>query len=707
MSWAGTKTEQKKALAAYNEEMTQYAAARVQDFSNLATNVSGRPGLTKQDYDAFRPHQARPVKRKAILESVDEAYETIGLIRNVIDLMSDFACQGVRLVHPNRRIEKFYKHWWLIVDGKGRSEAFLRNLYKDGAVISKVTETAKINKRAKENLFKSVADHDHFKVLRETPIVKNEIPWRYVFLNPTTIELIGGDLALFTGRNHYGIQIPDSLRRKISSPEGPIERDLVSKLPKEVKAAAKHNKLIPLDPDTTSVHHYKKKDSDAWAKPIIYSIWDEIVLLRTLKLADLAALDGAISNIRIFTLGDLDAKIAPTAAGIARLAEILESHTGVGTMDLVWGPEIKLIETSTNVHQFLGEEKYKPTLMGLYQGLGVPPTLTGTFGSGGTTNNFVSLKTLTQRLEYGRGVLEDFWLEQIIKVQKAMGFRIPASVEFNSPGLGDEASEKALLIQLADRNLISTELLQHRFGNDPDLEKIRINKEARERRDGRQPEKVGAFNNPAVSEGLKKIALQSGQATPSEVGLILDDRKEGEKTTLEQQQEMQKEIQKDKVAAPAGPGKKGRKPGQKGQPQQGRPKNSKDGTQRKEKTFKPKIKADATLLVWINNAQDTISDFLHDSVLKLHGKKNMRQLTAKEASWSEKSKFGVLFNLEPLCELDNETLYAALRGDKIPQNIEYEESIETVSIDLDRKLTFDEIRQVQAYLYIIYKTQGE
>ena len=44
-------------------------------------------------------------------------------------------------------------------------------------------------------------------------------------------------------------------------------------------------------------------------------------------------------------------------------------------MDLVWGPDIELLESKTNVHQFLGEAKYTPHLNSVYAGLGIPPTL--------------------------------------------------------------------------------------------------------------------------------------------------------------------------------------------------------------------------------------------------------------------------------------------------------------------------------------------
>lgn len=135
-----------------------------------------------------------------------------------------------------------------------------------------------------------------------------------------------------------------------------------------------------------------------WANPMIYAILDDIVMLEKMKLADMSALDGAISNIRLWKLGDIDNKILPTKAAINKLRNILASNVGGGTMDLVWGPELNFQESNSQVFRFLGSEKYGPVLSSIYAGLGIPPTLTGSSGSSGGsfTNNFVSLKTLIE-----------------------------------------------------------------------------------------------------------------------------------------------------------------------------------------------------------------------------------------------------------------------------------------------------------------------
>jgi hypothetical protein len=434
---------------------------------------------------------------------------------------------------------------------------------------------------------------------------------------------------------------------------------------------------------------------------MIYAIMDDITVIEKLKLADMAALDGAISNIRIFKLGSLEHKIAPTKAATAKLAQILGNNVGGGTMDLIWGPDIELIESKTSVHQFLGEGKYVPHLNNVYAGLGIPPTLTGTFGAAGTTNNFISLKTLTQRLQYGRDLIVEFWEKEMVLVQKAMGFKYPAKIEFDRMDLSNEDAEKALLIQLADRNVISDELLQNRFGVDPEMEKIRLNREARDRKSNRMVPKASPWHDPQFENSLKKIALQGGVATPSQVGLQLDKKKAGEKTVLEMRQtnSPSKPTQLAKDSPESLPG----------QPGEGRPKNSKDGEKRKEKTFKPRT--GASLMIWANEAQDKIADIVNPIMLEFYNKKNLRSLSHEESKELEQTKTKLLFSYLPFASITEENILQALSNLHKEEHNKvlgtYLNYLRSIGNELNRTLSVDEQKQAKASFYTMVYTDSE
>lgn len=665
------------------------------DFSNLDGNTGGRPGLTRTDYDYFRPDEAVPKHVKSIIKKAEQIYQRVGLVKNVIDLMGDFAVQGVKIVHKNKRIERFYRHWFKKINGKDRSERFLNNLYKTGNVVIN-RQTGKIGAKITNELYKAIGAVDlKIDSLPEIQVERKEIPWRYTFIDPVCVEVSAGSLSSFVHERYYELMLPASIRKTINSPKNENEKNIIAELPPAILEAAKSRKPYPLDPNKTIVYHYKKDDWQTWAYPMIYAIMDDITVIEKLKLADIAALDGAISNIRIFKLGSLEHKIAPTKAATAKLAQILGNNVGGGTMDLVWGPDIELLESKTNVHNFLGEGKYTPHLNSVYAGLGIPPTLTGTFGAAGTTNNFISLKTLTQRLQYGRDLLIDFWEKEIIAVQKAMGFRFPASIEFDRMDLSNEDAEKALLIQLADRNLISDELLQTKFGFDPDMEKTRLNRESKDRKSNRMVKKSGPWHDPQFENSLKKLSLQMGIVTPSQVGLDLPKKKSSEKTALELKQKMSstKLANDSPESLPGIPG-------------EGRPKLSKDSTKRKDRTFTPQT--GAKIALWASDAQEQIAEIINPIMLAFYNKKNLRSLSKAEQQELDKLKTQILFSIKPDVNITEQTIHTTLAKLNHKNNIDiynrYNEWLKDIKHESDFDFNAESIKYIKSSFYsLVYE----
>jgi hypothetical protein len=701
VAWGDDLASKQEALKQSSEAMSEYTLVQKAsgmrryglDYSNLDKNTSGRPGLTRSDYDYFRPDEAVPRNIKAIIRRSEDIYQRVGLVKNVIDLMGDFASQGIRLVHKNKRIERFYRQWFKKIRGKDRSERFLNNLYKSGNVVIN-RQTGKLSLKVVDKLYNSIASPDlQVQDLSEVQLEKREIPWVYTFIDPFLVDIAAGALSSFSSSKAYELQLPAELRKLINSPKTDAEKKVVAGLPPQIIEAAKSRLPYPLDINKTLVYHYKKDDWQSWAFPMVYAIMDDINVIEKLKLADIAALDGAISNIRIFKLGSLEHKIAPTKAATAKLAQILGNNVGGGTMDLVWGPDIELLESKTAVHQFLGEGKYIPHMNSVYAGLGIPPTLTGTFGAAGTTNNFISLKTLTQRLQYGRDVLINFWEQEIALVQKAMGFRYPARIEFDRMDLSNEDTEKSLLVQLADRNLVSDELIQTRFGLDPDMEKTRLNKESRDREGKRMVKKAGPWFDPQVENALKKIALQGGSVAPSQVGLELEKKKSGEKTALE--------LKQPSVSAPSTKLAKDSPESLPGSPGQGRPKNSKDTEKRKTKVFKPQT--GAKLLLWASEVQDKISQIINPTLLEFYNKKNLRSLSNEEIKEIDLIKTKILFTLDPLSTISSDKIIDILSNlsqfNKNETIIAYSVWLKELKADLNKDLSVDEHKQAKASFY--------
>ena len=256
VSWGSANdTERQEAISQYSDAVSEFGYAslgsRSRDFSNLTTYQSGRPGLRSSDYDYFRSSEAVPTKSKEIIAFARNSYRRIGLIRNAIDLMGDFACQGIRLVHQNPRIEKFYNDWFNRVRGKFVSERLCNLLFREANVPIRM-KTAKVDKKKKLEMQRSLADVDMKAIVNEKMFRKGEIPWHYIFLDPLLINVVGGSLSNMVGLKTYEINLPSSLRRqlnKISNSSNSEERAILQQVPEEILRAVESGKPVLLPPE--------------------------------------------------------------------------------------------------------------------------------------------------------------------------------------------------------------------------------------------------------------------------------------------------------------------------------------------------------------------------------------------------------------------------------------------------------------------------
>jgi hypothetical protein len=673
--------------------------------------ISTRDGMSRRDWEYFRPEDSIPREIRNIISTSMQAYNRIGIVGNTIDVMGEFTCQGIRLVHPNPRIQDLCQNWAKKINLYDRAERFCNYLYRMGNVIV-MRETAIVKPTDIDNLRRGIAaegSNDIVDRIDPPPKVRaGEVPWSYTYINPLSLELLGGDeLAQFAGVAVYGLVIPQSVYNKIRNPKSPEERYIVEQLPQYVVTSARTGrKVIPLDPAKVQAFFYKKDDWQIWAKPITYRIIDDLVLYNKMRLADLSALDGAISHIRLWTLGSLEHQIMPTAAGMARLAEVLINNTATGAIDLIWGPELSFTETSTDVHRFLGSDKYGQTIQNIYDGLGVPyPSQGSGSGKGGMASQ-LSMRIMVERLKYGRGILNSFLEPELIWFQRALGLRQAPSIQYDYMVLDDENAWLRLLIELADRDLISVESLQEAFGKVPEIEQMLIRREHQKRDSGKLKRKVGPFHNPEVEDDLIKIFAQTGLVTPGEVGIELGDRAPGEKSMMELKLDQAKQAAKLKQQTSpfGGNGVPNSKP--KGQPGQGRPKGKRDSLPRQKRTVKPVKAANFfATRAWAREVQGTIAEVVNPVYLSFCSKDTVRKLTDEEFKNLETFKFAVLCNLDPFTEFTEDKFKSMVENPLPTHPIVYEllnATLTKFAEKFARTPTIDETRLFQAEVYSLY-----
>ncbi len=690
-----------KFLAAYNTSMEEALAEIRPIFRSLNSNVyenvyspnmSIRDEFNRDDYDNYRVGEKLPTDPKGKIQACLDAYEKsgYGIVKNIVDLMADFTVQGIDVAYPDKKKEAVVRFWFnRIVGGPERSKRFANLVCKASNIIVK-RDTAKIPLNVIRKMYKSTSEADVKYVEETVTTEKRELPVNYTFLHPLTVEPISPELSMFVNskQREYGLRIPPETKRKI---EFPNEEDkaLIAQIPANIiEQVRKGNSLIKLDKDKVSVYFYNKDDWQVWATPMIFTVLSDLRHLEKLKLADLAALDGAISQIRIWKLGDIEKGIKVTAAGMAALSNILMNAVGGGFLDLVWAEDLQFQEVGSNVYNFLGEAKYVAILNAIYTGLGIPPLFTGSSNQGSFTNNYIAIKTMIERLESIRNLIKEFWTKELEIVAKALDLDEAITLTFDRMTLNDESSILQIMLHLVDRGYLSIESMQEMVGANPEIEDFRIKREWKEQDSGKRPPKASQFHKAEWKQTWIDSFIKLGEITPSQVGLELPEPESGE---------IPPAVRKEKVAEKTAKLKKD---------MGGRPIGKKDATKRKQKVVKPRKSVSdlIQLTAWATDTQQVISEVATPAYLKSVSKKNLRQLTEIEFLELERFKFSVLASISPFTKSSNELVSEVVCKEKlaVPEQMDSLLKEMVTQYSAENEITVDKVREFQAIVYAAY-----
>lgn len=620
--------------------------------SSRGADMRVRHEFGRHDYEFYRQGERVPTGDHEVIRDCILAYKEIGIVRNAIDTYAEFGCQDGNLVHENEKTQRAYRAWWKKIRAQDISEKFLRHFFREGIAVPYRT-SAKIPLRLSRQLEQAWGAKIEFE--DKEKVSKREIPISYTFLNPLRLDVIEPELAVMSGgRNiRYSMRLSSGVLRKLRGKQSSAVKSCLESFPADIRSKIlKGENRVELDHNNVLSFRYKPDDWSCWGNPMLESILIDCNLLRKMKLTDATALDGAMSCVRVWKLGSLDHRLAPADGQMDRLAELLQNTVGGGVLDIIWTADIDLLETKTDLYQFLGEEKYKSPLTQIHTGIGIPPSMTGASSSGGLANNFIAIKTLTKRLQYAREVLTEFWEGEIRRFQKAMGFKTPAQLTFAFPDLTDQGAENQLLLHLVDRDLISLETVSERLGLTPEVEKRRLQRERRMRKSGKLPHKASPFHTAQPDHELTKIALTTKAASPSQVGLKLNPH-DPKDDRLEPQDS-----------------KKGNGVNNqpKGEPGQGRPPGSKDKQKRSQKRIAAPVQASlAQMITWSMAEQRRISGFVVPAYLKSLGKQSTEELSPAEQKKSDAFVLRVLASLQPGESVTQEYLRTVIANKSLPE----------------------------------------
>ena len=623
-------------------------------------NISIRSPFNKEVYDFYRPNEAVPKvvtqeDYRKVMVLCKAAYERVGIVRSVIDMISEFAADGIEIIHEDEGPDIFWKAWQKKIKLSDRCERLANWVCKSGNVVIR-----RVDGKVKTTELKSITNK-----------TSANIPIQYVFYDPSTIEIIGGYIAGLSTNKAYALRIPTNLISNINSP-GLSREQTIQGLPKEIRDSLIGNikgsfALIPIPSDHLFVGHYKKDDSDIWGKSFVYSILSDIFYNDKLKLAKTSALDSFCNVIRIWKLGDHVNKLYPAIGQASKLNNILQNNSGA--MDLIWDSMIQLEEHYPPIDKLVNFEE---DINNILLGLGVPEVLVG--GSNGTTNltgNYLGLKNIITRIETCRRIIIE-WLESEIDViQEEMGFRKRPMIRFSTQDLHDEVAYNTLLLGLLDRNVISDQTVLERVNENPEVEKMRVSKENQDKNTGNIPEKASPFHNPTIKDQRKheidKMKLQNQLSIDSNT----------HNATLK----------KPKI-----------------KPNAGRPPTSKDKIKRKTKSINE-------LFIEANKIYDYLIDYFTTEIMEQEKVSDYRTLAGDKKEFIYQATLMLMPIIDP-DNLDDNSIEQALNNVKLPEFIEIKQSYfdiytKGMKILANEKMSLQERKNLMTSSYVeLYSLEG-
>lgn len=182
---------------------------RIHESSN---GLTVRSDYNYGDYSVYKPSDAIPYRIEDIISECERVYRREPLVHHMIDLMTDFSAQGIRLVCADKRQERFYQQYARFVGLSEFADKFFRTLYLSGTVVVKEIDgkiPLKVQKRWKsaaasankltsfnpfvtDNQIQPGKDPDGLKVdIKDDESKKALMPLKWVIHDPRAIYMVG------------------------------------------------------------------------------------------------------------------------------------------------------------------------------------------------------------------------------------------------------------------------------------------------------------------------------------------------------------------------------------------------------------------------------------------------------------------------------------------------------------------------------------
>ena len=429
----------------YNYESKAYGRANSPSSTTTTrrNNISIAPKLFK--YNNIRagmlPYEygLDGVNIRDAIELTQKAYCNIAVVRNAIDMMSDFANSSLYLEGGNAKSRAFINAWLKKIKIWNLKDQFFREFYRSGNVFLYTVE-GKIN----------LEDFTKVRNLGLT-LKTNKLPVRYILLNPYDITMkrsTSFDMGV------YAKVLSEYELERLKNPKTDEDRELYDALDPKIKKRIKNDSWntngikIDLDPKRLRYAFFKKQDYEPFAVPFTFPVLDDIEFKMEMKKIDQAICRTIENVVLMITMGTTPDKGGVNPRNIRAMQNLFQNQS-VGRI-LVSDYTTKAEFVIPDIQKVIGPSKYEVVNQDIREGLQNIILSQEKFAS-----TEVKAQMFLQRLKESRDAfLNSFLQPEIKQICKNYGFKNAPVAKFETIDLQDQAQIQRVITRMMELGIL-------------------------------------------------------------------------------------------------------------------------------------------------------------------------------------------------------------------------------------------------------------
>lgn len=370
-----------------------------------------------------------------------KAYYNFSIFRNTIDLMTEFSCSPIYFTGGNAQSLKFFNAWAERVNLWKLQDMFFREFYRSGNVF-----LYKLNA--------SFSKSDMMVINEILAADKQEVPIRYIVLNPADIQSIGS--ASFVTPRYVKI-LNDFETQILTNPQTPEDKELAkrveefSQLQKSSKLSQANQYLVFfLDPERVKTVFYKKQDYEPFSVPMGFPVLQDLNWKQELKSIDMAISRTVQQAVLLVTMGN-DEIGMPSKEQIENLTKIFQNESVGRILVTDYTTNVKFV--IPDIGQILDPKKYEVVDRDIRYGLN-----NVLVGDESYSNTSTKIEVFLSRLKHSRETfLNQFLLPEIKDISKKLGFKSVPTPRFVDADFKNDSNLSRIYSRLIEIGVLTPE----------------------------------------------------------------------------------------------------------------------------------------------------------------------------------------------------------------------------------------------------------